>query len=70
MSLLSYERLCPLVFEFLRSVYWGEKCGTVARRLREKAAYLSEKWQAQLGTPMIGENHLTDAPARSSLTSD
>lgn len=33
----------------------GEQLGNIARRIREKAAYLSEKWQNQVGTPLIHE---------------
>lgn len=33
----------------------GEMLSTAARRLREKAAYLSEKWQNQIGTPLVNE---------------
>lgn len=45
----------------------GEKCGALVRRLREKAAYLSEKWQAQLGTPLIGETTSQMRPLVQSL---
>jgi type VI secretion system protein ImpJ len=45
----------------------GEKCGMLVRRLREKAAYLSEKWQAQLGTPLIGETTSQMRPLVQSL---
>ncbi|WP_032112459.1 type VI secretion system baseplate subunit TssK [Candidatus Paracaedibacter symbiosus] len=45
----------------------GERCGIVVRRLREKSAYLSEKWQAQLGTPLIGETTSQMRPLVQSL---
>lgn len=45
----------PACFKVPQVSLLGEKCGVVVRRLREKSAYLSEKWQAQLGTPLIGE---------------
>lgn len=45
----------------------GEKCGLLVQRLREKSAYLSEKWQAQLGTPLIGETASQMRPLIQSL---
>jgi type VI secretion system protein ImpJ len=33
----------------------GELLGALVRRLRDKAAYFSDKWQTQIGTPLIGE---------------
>jgi type VI secretion system protein ImpJ len=38
-----------------RTTKLGEQLGNIARRIREKAAYLSEKWQNQIGTPLIHE---------------
>ncbi len=33
----------------------GELCGALVRRLRDKAAYFSDKWQSQIGTALINE---------------
>jgi type VI secretion system protein ImpJ len=33
----------------------GELCGALVRRLRDKAVYFSDKWQSQIGTPLITE---------------
>lgn len=33
----------------------GELCGALVRRLRDKAAYFSDKWQSQIGTALITE---------------
>ncbi len=34
----------------------GEKVGQLMRKFREKAAYLSEKWQTLIGTPLLSES--------------
>ena len=43
---------------------WGA-CASVTQKIREKAAFLSEKWQNQIGTPMLQE---TSALLRPLLT--
>ena len=45
----------------------GERCGLLVRRLREKSAYLSEKWQSQIGTPLIAETSAQMRPLVQSL---
>ncbi|MBW8309811.1 MAG: type VI secretion system baseplate subunit TssK [Candidatus Paracaedibacteraceae bacterium] len=45
----------------------GEKCAKMLRRFREKAAFLSEKWQTQIGTPLVGETSAQLKPIVESL---
>lgn len=45
----------------------GEKCAKLLRRFREKAAFLSEKWQTQIGTPLLGETAAQLKPLVESL---
>lgn len=45
----------------------GEKCAKMLRRFREKAAFLSEKWQTQIGTPLLGETSAQLRPLVESL---
>lgn len=57
----------PPCFRIPQVSMLGEKCGLLVQRLREKSAYLSEKWQAQLGTPLIGETASQMRPLVQSL---
>lgn len=57
----------PACFRVPQVSLLGEHCGLIVRRLREKVAYLSEKWQAQLGTPLIGETAAQMRPLVQSL---
>lgn len=45
----------PPCFQIHLTSSLGEILSTAARRLREKAAYLSEKWQNQVGTPLVNQ---------------
>jgi type VI secretion system protein ImpJ len=45
----------------------GEKVGQLIRKFREKAAYLSEKWQTLIGTPLLGETSAQLRPLVQSL---
>lgn len=45
----------------------AEKCSQLIRRFREKAAFLSEKWQTQIGTPLLGETAAQLKPLLESL---
>lgn len=45
----------------------GEFCGALVRRLRDKAAYFSDKWQSQIGTALITETSNQLRPLISSL---
>lgn len=57
----------PPCFRIPQVSMLGEKCGLLVQRLREKSAYLSEKWQAQLGTALIGETAAQMRPLVQSL---
>lgn len=57
----------PPCFRIPQVSLLGEKCGLLVQRLREKSAYLSEKWQVQLGTPLIGETTSQMRPLVQSL---
>lgn len=45
----------------------GEKCAKMLRQFREKASFLSEKWQTQIGTPLLGETAAQLKPLVESL---
>jgi type VI secretion system protein ImpJ len=45
----------------------SEKCVRILRRFREKAAFLSETWQVQIGTPLLGETTAQLRPLVESL---
>lgn len=54
-------------FRVSQVTHLGEMCADIARRLREKAAYLCEKWQNQIGTPLISETATQLRPIVESL---
>lgn len=45
----------PACFNVSQLSSLGEKVGQLMRKFREKAAYLSEKWQTLIGTPLLSE---------------
>lgn len=45
----------------------GERCALLAMRMREKASYLTEKWQAQIGTELMKETGKLLRPLAESL---
>lgn len=45
----------PACFSVSQLSSLGEKVGQLMRKFREKAAYLSEKWQTLIGTPLLTE---------------
>lgn len=57
----------PPCFQTPQSSPLGEKCGQLARRIREKASFLSEKWQTLIGTPLLAESSAQLRPLVQSL---
>lgn len=45
----------------------GERCATLALKMREKASYLAEKWQAQIGSELSNETAELLRPLAESL---
>ncbi|MBY0280925.1 MAG: type VI secretion system baseplate subunit TssK [Alphaproteobacteria bacterium] len=56
----------PCFFVEKDTALW-ESCAGLAQKIREKAAYLSEKWQNQIGTPMLQETSALLRPLLSGL---
>ncbi len=48
------DYLHPCFFVEKNTPLW-ESCAELVQKIREKASYLSEKWQNQIGTPMLQE---------------
>lgn len=57
----------PPCFQVPQLSVLGERCGGLVRRMREKATYLCEKWQSQIGTPLVGETAAQMRPLVQSL---
>lgn len=57
----------PPCFQTFQTSILGEKCGQLIRRIREKAAFLSERWQTLIGTPLLAESSAQLRPLVQSL---
>lgn len=53
----SYTRVgfIPPCFYIKQDMHLWKQCADLAQRIREKAFYLSARWQNQMGTPMMAE---------------
>lgn len=51
----SLHNYLPACFTVSQRSHLGEKVGQLMAKFREKAAYLSEKWQTLIGTPLLLE---------------
>lgn len=61
------DHYSPPCFRISQVNKLNDLCAAMTRRLREKASYLSEKWQNQVGTPLITETAGQLAPLVESL---
>ena len=57
----------PPMFYLDEETALHKKCIKLIQRLREKASYLSERWQSQAGTPLAGETAALIKPIITSL---
>jgi len=58
--------VAPCFFVEKETPLW-EACANITQRIREKASYLSEKWQNQIGTPMLQETSVLLRPLMMAL---
>ena len=65
----SYTRtsFVPPCFFITHDTHLWKQCADLAHRIREKAAYLSERWQNQIGTPMMAETEMLLRPLITAL---
>ncbi|MES2608015.1 MAG: type VI secretion system baseplate subunit TssK [Pseudomonadota bacterium] len=65
----SYGRapFVPPCFYITHDTHLWKQCAELAQRIREKATYLSERWQNQIGTPLMVETEMLLRPLITAL---